>query len=236
MSHYWIFGSSKALGMGVAKILSRRHSVTCFSRSASPSAPDAISVDFADLAATQSAIELAFERSVPDGVVFCQRYRPKDGLSDLEAVKAGLDVELGPILYLVEAATAVSRRNPAVRPLSIVLISSVAGLAAHVDVPLYYHLLKAVTVTATRTLAAQGATNGLRVNCIVLGEFMKYPAEDYTEAEKKKFRTIENFAVARRICLISDVADAAEFLLSDRARYVTGQLISRDGGLSCIAT
>ena len=231
MSEYWIFGSSKPLGLGLSQALREDHKVTCFSRSIPTAAPNTVAMDFSDVAATQRAIKERFAAAQPDGVVFCQRYRPADGLSDLEAVKAGLDVELAPVLAVIEAAKAAK----ASKPLSLVLISSVAGVAAHVDIALYYHLLKALTVSATRTLAVHGALDGLRVNCVILGEFQKYPREGYSDKEKQKFGALENYALSGRLCTIPDIADVIAFLLSDQARYVTGQVLRLDGGLSGLA-
>jgi len=232
MKSCWIFGSSKALGSSLKEALRVRHRVTCFSRTIPASAPDTVAVDFSDLEMTQRMIAEAFYLFPPDGAVFCQRYRPADtGLSDLEALKAGLDVELAPVLALMGAAqTSVSPR-----PISIILISSVAGASAHLDVPLYYHLLKAVTLSATKTLAAQGAASSLRVNCIVLGEFQKYPRETYTRDEQKKYKLLEDFALAGRICNISDIVGIVEFLLSDQSCYLTGQVLHIDGGISGLA-
>lgn len=232
MRSCWIFGSSKALGSSLTEALRVHHRVTCFSRTVPGSAPDTVAIDFSDLESTQRMIAEFFELLPPDGAVFCQRYRPEGTeLSDLEALKAGLDVELAPVLALMGAAQ--SSVSP--RPLSIILISSVAGASAHLDVPLYYHLLKAITLSATRTLAAQGAANSLRVNCIVLGEFQKYPRETYTCGEQEKYNRLGDFALSGRICNISDIVGVIEFLLSDQSSYLTGQVLHIDGGISGIA-
>jgi NAD(P)-dependent dehydrogenase (short-subunit alcohol dehydrogenase family) len=231
MREYWIFGSSKPLGLGLSKALSGDNKVVCFSRTVPVEAPDTVPVDFADTAATRTVIKTRLSPSSPDGAIFCQRYRPSAGQSDLEAVKAGLDVELAPVLALIEEARAQKR----VRPLSIVLISSVAGQNAHVDIPLYYHLLKTVTLMATKTLATAHASENIRVNCIVLGEFEKYDRAGYTDREKIKFETLEAFTSSRRLCGIADIANTAAFLLSDKAAYISGQTINLDGNLSNIS-
>lgn len=234
MARYWVFGASKPLGVGLANNLKASHDVTCFSRSLPPGETESASficVDFGDAAKTRAAVQRQMVTDVPDGAIFCQRYRPPAGQSDLDSVKAGLDVELAPVLSVVEAVNAANRANP----FSLVLISSVAGLAAHKDIPLYYHLLKAVTVSAAKALAAHGAPGGIRVNCIILGEFEKHSRAEYTIQEKAKFDALENLTLSRRLCTISDIAGVASFLLSNNASYVTGQMIHLDGGMSVLA-
>lgn len=231
MSSYWIFGSSKPLGKGLSQALGRDHAVTRFSRKTSPSADTTIGLDLSDVVATRQKVAHQFAVSRPDGVVFCQRYRPANGLSEIDALKAGLDVELGPVLAVIDA----SRASAITKPMSLVLISSVAGFSAHPDISLYYHLLKATTVAATRALAAHNAKDNIRINCVVLGEYQKYPRGSYSQKEQKKFEMLERFTLSGRICTIPDIVDVVDFLLSDVSRYVTGQVVCLDGGLSGLA-
>jgi NAD(P)-dependent dehydrogenase (short-subunit alcohol dehydrogenase family) len=234
MANYWVFGASKPLGAGLTKALRVAHDVTCFGRSLPPGEIENrsfVRIDFSDVTRTRQVVGEQIAAAAPDGAVFCQRYRPQSGQSDLDAVKAGLDVELAPVLAVLDGMKALKQH----KPLSLVLISSVAGLAAHVDIPLYYHLLKAVTVSAAKTLAAHGAADSVRVNCVILGEFEKYPRAGYAEKEKAKFDALETFALSRRLCTVPDIADVAAFLLSEQSRYVTGQMLHLDGGLSGLA-
>ena len=236
MAEYWIFGSSKPLGLSLTKAFRQSHKVTCFSRSVPKSEPDTVVVDFSDLSMTQRTISARFALAPPDGVVFCQRYRPTGTMSELAKLKAGLDVELAPVLAVIDAAKTANRsiRGPA-KPLSLVTISSVAGIASHIDIALHYHLLKAVTISATRTLAAFGAVDGLRVNCVVLGEFCKHPREKYLESEKRKFTALEAFSLSGRLCTIPDIVDVVTFLLSEQANFISGQVLHLDGGLSSLS-
>jgi NAD(P)-dependent dehydrogenase (short-subunit alcohol dehydrogenase family) len=231
VASYWVFGSSKPLGLGVYDLLRKEHTVTCFSRTVHPDIPETVTVDLADLPATERIIASSFATAPPDGVVFCQRFRAEPGFPDFEAIKLGLDVELAPLLALIHSAVSAVP----CKPLSVVTISSVAGLAAHLDIPLYYHLLKATTASATRILAARYATQGLRINCVVLGEFQKYPRERYSPAEQVKFNTLETCTLSGRICSIAEICDVINFLLSDQSRYVTGELFHLDGGMSILA-
>jgi NAD(P)-dependent dehydrogenase (short-subunit alcohol dehydrogenase family) len=234
MSNYWIFGASKSLGAYLSNELCQSHQVVSFSRSVVPlhhKNHKSYVVDFADQDRTRQVINAEFAISRPDGAVFCQRFRPEASQGDLSAIKAGLDVELGPVLALAEAAKA----TPQKRPLSFVFVSSVAGQLTHIDIELYYHILKSVTITSTRFFATQGAQMGLRANCVVLGEFEKYPREQYTTKEQAKYEFLETFVLSQRICSMPDIANIVEFLLSEKSSYLTGQTLNLDGNLSGIA-
>lgn len=234
MARYWIVGASKALGIGLTNSLRASHEVTGFGRSypdLGSTASSFVKVDLADPASAEDTFIRCMANGWPDGVVFCQRYRSQLEESTVNAFKAGVDVELAPIVSIFNAAL-----NADVRiPLSIVVISSVAGISAHPDVALEYHLLKAVTIAAVKTLAARGASSSIRVNCIVLGEFEKYSRQQYSPFEIKKFETLEKFVVGGHICGISDIASTTEFLLSNISCSITGQILLLDGGVSNIA-
>jgi NAD(P)-dependent dehydrogenase (short-subunit alcohol dehydrogenase family) len=48
--------------------------------------------------------------------------------------------------------------------------------------------------------------------------------------DERKLKAFEAIAVAGRVCLPEDVADVVVFLASDAARYVSGQVVTVNGG------
>lgn len=173
----------------------------------------------------------AYEDQPPNGVVFCQRYRHAAQASEIEAIQQGLVVELGPLfslLCLLEGST-----TPlALR--SIVLLSSVAGKESHPDVPINYHILKASTLAACRCLAPRLAPLGIRLNCLVLGDFLKVPLHSYPEYKLQQFRRLKKYTPDHRICNVEDISKAIQFLLGNDATFITGQEFSLDGGISLL--
>jgi len=171
----------------------------------------------------------AYAEQPPKGVVFCQRYRPAPEASEIEAIQRGVVVELSPLfslLSLLEGSTAPSPLR------SLVLLSSVAGRESHPDIPINYHILKAATLAACRCLAPRLAPLGIRLNCLVLGEFLKVPRHSYPDYKVRQFRKLEKFTLDHRICSVEDISKAIQFLLKDDAAFITGQELTLDGGVS----
>lgn len=109
----------------------------------------------------------------------------------------------------------------------IVNIASVSGLRASVG-RVAYGPSKAAVISLTAHLAVEWASDGITVNAIAPG-----PIE--TPMAASVHNTIARQAYTDRIPLHrygqpSDIVAAVEYLVSDGARYVTGQTIAVDGG------
>ena len=77
----------------------------------------------------------------------------------------------------------------------------------------------------TKALAQEVAKKGVTVNAIAPGFVRTDMTADLDEAELKKQ------IPAGRFCEAAEVADLAMFLISDKASYITGEVISINGGL-----
>src|SRR5262249_19978283 len=103
--------------------------------------------------------------------------------------------------------------------------SSVRGhvLGAH------YAASKAGIIGLTRSMALALASHGIRVNAIAPGlTDTAQPRYQFSEAEMlQQSRLIPLGAMAQP----SDIADIIVFLASDRARFITGEVVHANGGL-----
>ena len=114
---------------------------------------------------------------------------------------------------------------------SIVTISSIAadfGMPFHASIS----MCKASVEALTRSLAAEWAPK-VRLNCIAPSLVETKMTERLTNSDSKK-EAIKNKHPLKKIGETSDIANMISFLLSDKAKWITGQTIRIDGGLSTI--
>lgn len=111
---------------------------------------------------------------------------------------------------------------------SIVCISSYFGvIGGSCEVP--YSASKAALGGFTRALAKELAPSGVRVNCIAPG-FV--PTEMNAAFDAASQDAIRRDIPLETLGRPEDIADAAQFLLLDTARFITGQVLCVDGGSS----
>jgi NAD(P)-dependent dehydrogenase (short-subunit alcohol dehydrogenase family) len=110
----------------------------------------------------------------------------------------------------------------------MVFVSSVSGLLAHPDHG-PYAATKGGLNQLCRVMAREWATFGVTVNAVAPG----YIETDMTKAHLDKDGNREALASlvpAKRLGVPEEIADAVTFLVSDRARFITGHVLYVDGG------
>ncbi len=109
----------------------------------------------------------------------------------------------------------------------IVNVSSVVGIIGN-SWQTAYSASKAGLIAFTKSLAKEMGSRGIRVVAVAPG-FIETPmTENLPEHVKKKY--LENIPL-RRFGKPEEVAEVIAFLVSDRASYISGQVIIVDGGL-----
>ena len=93
-----------------------------------------------------------------------------------------------------------------------------------------YCVSKAGVWMLTKVLALETAPDGIRVNAIGPGVIDTPMTAALTSDEERRQRQIEAIPL-RRLGEPADIAEAALFLLSDAASYITGQILHPDGGI-----
>lgn len=109
----------------------------------------------------------------------------------------------------------------------IINISSVVGLTGNAG-QVNYAASKAAMVGLTKALAKELASRNILVNCIAPGYIATAMTEVMTPAQKEA--TLATIPLGR-MGNPEDIANAALFLASPMADYVTGQVITVDGGM-----
>lgn len=111
---------------------------------------------------------------------------------------------------------------------SIINISSVSSIFGNPGQTLYSATKGAIN-SATITAAKELAPFGIRVNAVAPGFIDTDMLKKIPEAKMKKYL---NMIPMQKIGDPEDVANAVSFLASDQSKYITGQILTIDGGLS----
>jgi len=185
-----------------------------------------VSADVRDFAALQAAAAAGVEMFGPLDIVLAGAAgnfpAPVDGISP-NGFKTVVDIDLLGTYNTIKAC-APHLKTPGGNVLSI--------SAYGVPVPMQAHVVaaKAGVDALTQTLAVEWGLRGVRVNAIIPGpidgtEGMARLAPD----EKTRQQFIDTVPLGR-FGVPQDIANAALFLVSDAASYVTGVILPVDGG------
>ncbi len=110
----------------------------------------------------------------------------------------------------------------------IVNISSIWGLRGG-SCEVAYACTKAAVVGLTRSLALELAPSGIRVNCVAPGCIETDMVRMLGEETRSM---LAEETPLGRLGMPEDIAEAVAFLASDRAAFITGQVITADGGFT----
>ncbi|TAF65700.1 MAG: SDR family oxidoreductase [Cytophagales bacterium] len=233
MKNILIVGGNSGIGLSLAHTLSNVGGYTLYSISRRRSD------ELAQLNIHQQSVDISkplgsalqFLPETLHGLVYCPgtiNLKPFNRLTENDFLEDFQVNVLGAIRILQETHNRLKKANGA----SVVLFSTVAvqvGMAFHASVS----VAKAGVEGLTKSLAAEWATLQIRVNAIA-------PSLTDTPLATKILSTQERREASNkrhpmgRIGNAQDIANAAEFLLSEKASWITGQIIGIDGGMSTL--
>ncbi len=185
---------------------------------------EAVAFDVTDPTATGKSLELLLEAGAIQILV------NNAGIHD-DAVMPGMRHEQWARVIDVSLNGFFNVTQPLLMPMirtrwgRIVNISSVAALVGNRG-QANYAAAKAGLHGATRTLALELASRGITVNAVAPGII----ASPMTEGVFTK-EIIDQLVPMKRAGTPDEVADLVQFLASDRAAYISGQIISINGGM-----
>lgn len=109
---------------------------------------------------------------------------------------------------------------------NIIVISSIWGqTGAACEVA--YSTVKGAQIAFVKALSKELAFNGIRVNAVAPGAVQTAMMEGFTFEELEE---IKNEIPMGRLASPENIADAVSFLVSDKASYITGQVLAVNGG------
>lgn len=141
-----------------------------------------------------------------------------------QAFQDVIDVNLNGTFYMMREAAKIMLKQRAGRIVSISSIVGISGNAGQVN----YSASKAGIIGMTKSLARELASRKITVNAIAPGMIetdMTGVLSDDTKAKILESIPLKEMGKAE------DIANAVSFLAGDDARYITGQVISVDGGM-----
>lgn len=139
------------------------------------------------------------------------------------------DIDLKGMLRVIRAAAPKMR---AAGKGAIVCLSSIMGVAYGWDEHVHYSAAKSGVVGLVRGLGVELAASGVRVNGVAPGYIRtaQLLSEEHSLGPAG-LAAAESIIPMKRIGEPEDIADVILFLASDSARYMTGQVVTVDGGL-----
>jgi NAD(P)-dependent dehydrogenase (short-subunit alcohol dehydrogenase family) len=230
-----ISGGTSGIGLATAERLTRQHDVWVIGTSeesvgravsllslAGGSAldvadGDAVDRAFAAAAGAMGGIDGVFVNAGIDGQAV-----PAVDL-DVERMRRLLDVNVVGAFLVARAAVRIMER-----PGTIVLNASANALRPEVDF-LDYNVSKAAVLSIAKSLALEVSREGISVITLCPGYFPTRMTEPYL-SDPAILEGILSIIPAGRLGELTEAAAVVDFLLGPEARYLTGSVISLDGG------
>jgi glucose 1-dehydrogenase len=139
-----------------------------------------------------------------------------------------LHTNLGGSFFLAQAAVKQMKEQQSGG--SILFMSSVTGHQAHKNLAAY-SMTKAALEMLAKNLVAEISGYGINVNAIAPGATIT----ERTKNDPGYESTWSRITPMRRPASPQDIAAAALFLVSEKARHITGQALIIDGGWTCVS-
>lgn len=152
----------------------------------------------------------------------------RDGAPESALWQAHFDVDLLGAVRLTELLGPGMRDR---RSGAIVFVSSISGMMGE-GRDHGYGVMKAALIAAGKTLAAEFAPHGVRVNVVAPGG-MDEPGSEWErlrQTEPERVAAIEAAIPMGRLGRPKEVADCIAFLVSPRANWIVGHCLVVDGG------
>ena len=225
-----VTGARRGIGLATCRLLAGQGArVVLVNRPDEAEGPDcmAISADMADSAQVSALYRTVQKRFGRLDVLVNNAGILGDarlGMISDDLIQRVMATNLVSVITNIQAASKLMRRGGGG---AIVSVASIVGLRGNAG-QVVYGASKAGIVGATLSAAKELAVDGIRVNAVAPGFIQTDMIGHLSEAI-----TVQRLASIPlgRAGSAEEVAEAVVFLASDRARYITGQVLGVDGGM-----
>jgi 3-oxoacyl-[acyl-carrier protein] reductase len=226
-----IVGGSSGIGLNLIELITAKGAnVYNLSRNANPTWPASVKHLSLDVLTDLSALA-SFLPEQLHGLVYSVgsiNLKPFNRLTEDDFLNDYKINVIGAVKVIQQAQKALKNSQSA----SIVLISSVAakaGMGFHASIGAAKSGLEGLA----RSLAAEFANQNIRVNVIAPSLTDTPLAQNFLSTPEKREATAKRHPLGK-YGETKDIATAVEFLLSDNANWMTGQVIGIDGGMGTL--
>lgn len=235
-----VTGAGRGIGKSIAlRLAGKGHHVVCVSRSedscgavadtinAEGGSAEAVALDVADKAAVKAACEQMLEKHGTIDILVNNAGITRDGLLFRMSDEDWDDVIATNLSSCFSFIKHLARPMTHKRWGRIINMSSVIGQTGNAG-QANYAAAKAGMLGLTKSLAKEFAARNVTVNAVAPG----FIATDMTaDLNEKQQESIVGIIPMKRMGEVSDIAATTEFLTSEEAGYITGQVFTVDGGM-----
>ena len=217
-----VTGASRGIGRAIAKKLAACGATVIINYNGSESKAAAVQQEIID----EGGRADIFQCNVSDFAAceaFFKAVTEKYGRIDF-LINNVIDVNLKGTFHCIRFAARQMMRQRYGRIVNMASVVGVAGNAGQAN----YSASKAGIIGLTKSAAKELASRGITVNAIAPGMIETDMTADL--ADKVKDEMMKQIPL-KRFGQAEDVANAAAFLVSDEAAYITGQVLHVDGGM-----
>lgn len=231
MKNIVVIGAGKGIGLAAVTLLRDTNEVYAFSKTHSP-ALDLLNVE--QILFDSRNEDLTALEQLPaeiHGLVYCPgsiNLKPFHRLSRADFQADFEQNVLGAIAVIQKLLPNLKRAESS----SVVLFSTVAaklGMPFHASIA----ASKSAIEGLTKTLAAEYSANNIRFNCIAPSLTDTALAEKLLSSDEKREAAAQRHPL-KAVGNPNDFAALVDFLLSDNASWMTGQIIGVDGGMGAV--
>ena len=242
-----VTGAGQGIGEGIAKTLAKKGSkviVVDLNQESSSKVAEEINDKFPNTACSFQA-DLTKSDEIKHMLEFgvtkfskidciCNNAAASKGIGpvenySLEDVQATLDLTFTCLWKCLQAEIKFLKKQAILA--SVVNISSNSAIKGYAFNSIYA-ASKAAVNNLTQSIAKEIARSDVRVNAVSPGTINTPGVREYFKAEPKAKEMLERSSLLRRIGEAEEVGELVAFLLSDRSSFITGQIVSVDGGAS----
>lgn len=230
--HYLIVGGTSGIGLQVVQdLVDQGHEVTVWARRAQPDFGRS-GVHYVQVDVTQ---DLPDDLGIPeslDGLVYCPGSINLAAFRQLkpETFSADFDINVVGAVRVLHATLGALSAGSGAGVVFLATTASRIGMNFHASVS----TAKTALIGLAKSLAAEYAAKGVRFNVVAPSLTDTPMAERLLNNDKKRERAAERHPL-KRVGIPADIAAAIEYFLDRNAGWVTGQVLSVDGGISEIS-